>query len=135
MTIDLGYLDTNIFVHSLHPKDETYARCREIITALEEGSATGQLDVTVVYELSFILARGRRFPDRLAIAEYIQSILTMTGVIVEDTEILKTALERWATRGVGFADAWLFARALASETSVCTANARDFSGVRNTFFA
>jgi predicted nucleic acid-binding protein len=134
MTINLGYLDTNIFVHNLHPKVENYARCREIITALEEGRATGRLDATVVYELTFILARSRRFPDRPAIAEYVQSILTMTGVIVEDLETLKTALERWATRGVGFADAWLFARALADETSVCTANARDFPGVRNTFY-
>src|SRR4051794_4714251 len=119
MTTELGYLDTNIFVHNLHPKDDNYARCRAIIVALEEGSASGRLDATVVYELTFVLARRQRFPDRRAIAEYVQSILTMTGVTVEDLETLKIALDRWATRGVGFADAWLFARAIASKSPVC----------------
>jgi hypothetical protein len=42
-------------------------------------------------------------------------------------------LQRWASQGVGFADAWLLARALANGRPVCSANARDFAGVTNTF--
>jgi hypothetical protein len=43
------------------------------------------------------------------------------------------ALDRWAVHGVSFADAWLFAQAMASGQPVCTVNARDFKGVVNTF--
>jgi predicted nucleic acid-binding protein len=131
---ELGYLDTNIFVHHLYPNDRHYSRCRAIVAALEDGSATGWLDATIVYELTFILARGRRLPNRRAIAEYVQSIIAMPGVKAEEPQVLAAALERWAARGVGFADAWLFARALADGRPICSVNARDFTEVGNTFF-
>jgi predicted nucleic-acid-binding protein len=133
MTVQLGYLDTNIFVHSLYPNDRHYLRCREIIAALESGAAQGWIDRIVVYELTFILARGKRFPDRPALTEYVRSIITMGGVRVEDEELLITALDRWANQGVSFADAWLFVQAMASGQPICTVNARDFKGAVNTF--
>ena len=133
MSVQLGYLDTNIFVHNLYPNDRHYLRCREIIAALESGAAQGWIDRTVIYELTFILARGRRFPDRSALAEYVRSIITMVGVRVEDEVLLITALDRWAVHGVSFADAWLFVQAMADGQPVCTVNARDFKGVVNTF--
>ena len=133
MTTQLGFLDTNLFVHSLYSNDRHYARCREIIAALEDGSAQGWLDATIIYELTFILARGRRFTDRMAIASYVQNIISLAGVHVENEDLLMAAIDRWARRGVGFADAWLFVQAMATGQPVCTVNLRDFSGVSNTF--
>ena len=40
---ELGYLDTNLFVHALYPNDPHYPRCRTILTALAEGEATALL--------------------------------------------------------------------------------------------
>ena len=35
MATELGYLDTNVFVHALFPQDVQYARCRAIVADLE----------------------------------------------------------------------------------------------------
>ncbi len=129
----LGYLDTNLFVHALYPNDPHYLRCRALLAALADGTATGWLDVVVVYELTFILARRRRFPDREAIERYLRGILAAPGVRTEDRPALLTALGSWATRGVGFADTWLLARAQATGRPICSVNERDFGGVPNTF--
>ena len=129
----LGYLDTNLFVHALYPDDPHYPRCRALIAALADGTATGWLDVVVVYELTFILARRRRFPERAAIERYLRGILAAPGVQVDNRPTLLAALGRWATRGVGFADAWLLARAQATGRPVCSVNERDFGGVPNAF--
>lgn len=133
MIAQFGYLDTNLFVHSLHPNDPHCARCQEIIDALEDGSAQGWLDATVIYELTFILVRKRRFPDRAAIAEYLRTIITLPGIRVENEALLIAAIDRWSVHGVGFADAWIFVQAMAGGQPVCTVNARDFSGVVNTY--
>lgn len=131
----LGYLDTNLFVHALYPNDPHYPRCRALLAALADGTATGWLDVVVVYELTFILARRRRFPNRQAIERYLRGILAAPGVQVDDHATLVATLSRWATRGVGFADAWLLARARATGRPICSVNDRDFDGVLNTFRA
>ncbi|MGN6813633.1 MAG: type II toxin-antitoxin system VapC family toxin [Thermomicrobiales bacterium] len=129
----LGYLDTNLFVHALYPHDPHYPRCRALLAGLADGTATGRLDVVVVYELTFILARRRRFPDHPAIERYLRGILAAPGVQVDARATLLAALSRWATHGVGFADAWLLASAQTAGWPICPVNNRDFSGVPNTF--
>jgi predicted nucleic acid-binding protein len=133
VTGDLGYLDTNLFVHALYPNDPHYPRCRAILSTLADDQAVGWLDAIVVYELTFILARRRRFPDRQAIARYVRGIIEAPGVMAPDKQALLTALDRWVAQGVGFADAWLFARSVTDSVSICSANSRDFGGVQNTF--
>jgi predicted nucleic acid-binding protein len=130
----LGYLDTNLFVHALYPNDPHYPRCRALLAGLAAGTATGWLDVVVVYELTFILARRRRFPDRPAIERYLRGILAAPGVQADDRATVLAALSRWATHGVSFADAWLLTRAQATGQPICSVNDRDF-GVPNTFLA
>lgn len=95
----LGYLDTNLFVHALYPNDPHYPRCRALLAALADVTATGWLDVVVVYELTFILARRRRFPDRQAIERYLRGILAAPGVQVDDRATLLAALGRWRAPG------------------------------------
>jgi predicted nucleic acid-binding protein len=130
---DLGYLDTNLFVHVLYPNDPHYPRCRAILSALADDQAIGWLDAIVVYELTFILARRRRFPDRQAIARYVRGIIEAPGVMAPDKQVLIAALDRWVTQGVGFADAWLYVRSANDGKSICSANSRDFGGVQNTY--
>ena len=130
---ELGYLDTNLFVHALYPNDPHYPRCLAILTALAEGEATGWLDAIVVYELTFILGRRRRFPDRRSIARYVRGIIETPGVVAADKGLLLAALDRWVAQGIGFADAWLITCSSAIGSSVCSANARDFQGVSNTY--
>ena len=85
MPEQLGWLDTNLFVHALFPRDPHHARCRAIVRALEEGRAEGWLDPLVVHELSYVLSRlGQRFPTRTAIEEYLRGILLINAIHADD---------------------------------------------------
>lgn len=133
MSDQLGYLDTNLFVHALFPNDAQYPRCQAILTALGQGEAEGWLDPLVIHELTYVLLNLRRFPDRTAVEVYLRDLLRAPGVRAPQRALLLAALARWAGRGGGFVDAWLATLALAEGQPVCTANARDFPDVRNTF--
>lgn len=133
MSENLGYLDTNLFVHALFQADGPYPRCRALISTLNAGTARGQLDPFVVHELTYVLLRLRIFADRAAVEVYLRTILQAPGVQAPQRDLLLAALSRWASRGGGFVDAWLATRALADGEPVCSANARDFPDVENTF--
>lgn len=133
MTVQLGWLDTNLFVHALFPGDRQHARCREIIRALEEGAAEGWVDLLIVHELTYVLGRLRVFPNRAAIQHYIRTILLNPNIQAADKAALLEVVARWATEGVGFADAWLTMLAQRHGLAVCSANVADFPGVDNTF--
>lgn len=133
MSEQIGYLDTNLFVHALFPRDPQYARCRAILTALGQGTAEGRLEPTVVHELTYVLLKLGRFPDRAAVEVYLRSILGAPGIHAPERNLLLAALSRWASRGGGFVDSWLATRALTEGQPVCSANVRDFPDVRNTF--
>ena len=45
----------------------------------------------------------------------------------------RAALDRWATTGVAFVDAWLTTVAIRRRLPVCSPNAAHFADVRNTF--
>lgn len=133
MSDQLGYLDTNLFVHALFPHDPQHARCQAILTALGQGTAEGRLEPTVVHELTYVLLRLGWFPDRAAVEVYLHNLLRAPGIQTPDRDLLLAALSRWASHGGGFVDSWLATRALTEGQPVCSANARDFPDVRNTF--
>jgi predicted nucleic acid-binding protein len=133
MATELGYLDTNLFVHALFPQDTQYARCRAIVADLEQGVATGWLDPLVIHELTYVLLNLRRFSDRAAVERYLRGIVRSPGVQSAERDTILAALSRWASRGGGFVDAWRATRALEQGHSVCSVNARDFPDVPNTF--
>ncbi len=133
MSGQLGYLDTNPFVHALFPQDPHYPRCRVLITELNGGNAEGWLDPLVIHELTYVLLRLPHFPDRTAVEVYPQDILRAPGVRAPQRALLLAALARWAGRGGGFVDAWLATQALADGQPVCSANVRDFPDVPNAF--
>jgi predicted nucleic acid-binding protein len=134
MTVQLGYLDTNLFLTVFFLGDPDARRCADIIQALEDGRAEGWIDPLVVHELTYVAPRTRRFPSLLGIQKYIASIILLGSVQAEDKEGLLEALARWATEGVSFVDAWLSVRAKRRQTAICTLNERDFPETRNTFF-
>jgi len=129
----LGWLDTNIFVHSLFARDAHHTRCRAILQALQDGRASGWIDVLVVHELTYVLGRLPQFTSRGEIHEYIRGILSLITVQAADKEALLATLARWATENVGFADARLAVLAQRHGLPVCTANGRDFAAISNSF--
>ncbi len=129
----LGWLDTNIFIHALFPRDPHYPRCQELLRALDEGTAEGWLDPMVVHELSYVLGRLPAFRDRAAIAGYLRPILLTEQILTDDKPALLAAVARWTARGGGFVDAWLAVLAHRHELPVCSVNADDFPDVENTF--
>src|SRR6184192_1522732 len=134
MPEQLGWLDTNLFVHALFPREPHHARCRAIVRALEEGRAEGWLDPLVVHELSYVLSRlGQRFPTRTAIEEYLRGILLIDAIHADDKAGLLEAVARWEIGRTGFADAWLAVRARRRGLPVCSVNQADFGSMPNTF--
>jgi predicted nucleic acid-binding protein len=133
VSIQFGCLDTNIFVHALHRGDSNFDRCRAILTAIEEGQATGWIEITVLHELTYVLGRLPSFPDRAAIHSFIQSILRLDGIQAQDKTALMETLTRWATQRGGFIDAWLAVVAQRRNIPICSVNIRDFPDMENTF--
>jgi hypothetical protein len=126
MTVQLGWLDTNIFVHSMFPNDEPYPRCQEILKALDEGRAEAWVDIGVLHELTYSLMRMRLFPNRLGAYTYIEEIISSNSIYADDKQALIDATYRWATAGVGFIDSWLAILAERRSLPSCTANKSDF---------
>jgi predicted nucleic acid-binding protein len=129
----LGWLDTNLFVHSLFPRDPNGPSCRTILDRLERGDAEGWIAPVVVHELTYVLRRIPTFPNRAAIHDYIRQILLFDAIHAEDKEALLEALGRWQRLNVGFVDAWLAVLAHRRGMPVCSANRADFAGVPNTY--
>jgi predicted nucleic acid-binding protein len=126
MTVQLGWLDTNIFVHSLFPNDQPYPRCQAILRALDAGRAEAWVDVGVLHELTYSLVRMRLFASRLDIYSYIEEILSCDSIHADDKPAMLDATYHWATAGVGYIDAWLTALAERRELPICSANSGDF---------
>jgi predicted nucleic acid-binding protein len=134
MTVQLGWIDTNIFIHLLFTRDREYKRCRAISDALERGEAEGWLDITVIHELTYYLSRHRNFPDRTAICDYIRTFLEMDAIRANDKAALRDVLLHWQTQRVGFIDAWLAIRATRQGMPVCSANESDYPATLDNSF-
>ena len=134
MVLQLGLLDTNLFIHPLFVRDPQAARCQALIAAIERGDAEGWIDITVVHELTYALRRVPGFSDRAMIHDYIIRILAMPQILADDKAALIAGLARWATAGVGFVDAWLAALAEQRSLPICSVNRRDYpASLDNTF--
>jgi hypothetical protein len=138
----LGLLDTGLFIHPLFTRDAQAPRCKAILEALERDEAEAWLDVTVVHETTYALrvvpgftrpAGGRTEIDRSAVHAYLRPLLLLAGIRADDREALVAALDRWATTGVAFVDAWLTTIAMRRRLPVCSPNMADFTDVANTF--
>lgn len=130
---DLGWLDTNIFVHAVFPNDGQHRRCRELLLALEEGRATAFLSPLVVHELTYVLSRLPSFRSRADVYRYIHAFLLTDSIQMEEKEDVVRALALWANAGIGFVDAWLSAAATRTGMPICSVNERDFPGVANSY--
>lgn len=133
MTVKLGWLDTNIFVHALMLGDPHQSRCRDLLTALQDGRAEGWIAPIVVHELSYVLTRLPTFKTRSAIATYISAILSYPGVLAADKSLLMAAAGRWAAGTLSFVDALLTEMAQRDSRFICSVNARDFPTTPNSY--
>ena len=59
MPVELGWLDTTIFVRAVTLGDPHRACCLELLDALSDRRATGWLAPTVAHELSYVLTAHR----------------------------------------------------------------------------
>ena len=131
--VNLGWLDTNVFLHAITPGDPHGPRCRDLLKALEDGRADGWLAATVVHELSYVLSRRRAFPTRAAIAFYLSTVLSYPGARATDKALLLATVGRWAAGTMGFVDALLAELAARDGLPVCSVNARDFPATPNSY--
>jgi len=133
MPIELGWLDTNIFVHALMLGDPHQSRCRDVLQALQDGRAEGWIAPSVVHELSYVLTRLPTFKTRPAIALYLTTLLSYPGVVAADKPLLIATVGRWAVGRISFIDALLTELAQGDGRPVCTVNARDFPTTPNSY--
>jgi hypothetical protein len=135
MATQLGWLDSNLFIHALYPHDRPYARCRQILTMLRSGEAEGWVDPVVAHELTHVLPFTPQFRDRSrrAVLEYLLPLLGYDSVRADDKPSLLASLSEWAMEGGDFADARLRVLSRQRQVPVCSANKRHFRAVRNTF--
>ncbi|HVA92107.1 MAG TPA: PIN domain-containing protein [Chloroflexota bacterium] len=133
MADQLGWLDTNLFIHALYTGDREFARSRALVDSLADGRGEGWLSPLVIHELTYVLSRRPEFPTRAAVHGYLASILHASGVQLEDSTTMRAAAARWATGTVSFVDAYLTELALRDELPVCSANRRDFLDVDNSY--
>jgi predicted nucleic acid-binding protein len=134
MAVQLGWLDTNVFVHVLYPGDREHQRCRALVEALEDDRAQGWLSFAVMHELTYTLSRKPGFGTRTAIAIYVNSILSYPGVLADDKDVLVNTVARWAaSTTIALVDAYLAVLAERDGMPVCSANARDFPATPNSY--
>ena len=134
MAVQLGWLDTNVFVHVLYPGDREHRRCRAIVEALEDDRAQGWLSFAVMHELTYTLSRKPGFGTRTAIATYVNSLLSYPGVLADDKDVLVNTIARWtASATIGLVDAYLAVLADRDGVPVCSVNARDFPATPNSY--
>jgi hypothetical protein len=139
----LGLLDTGLFIHPLFRRDPQAPRCVALLEALERGEAEGWLDITVIHELTYALhvapgftrasGGGRVQLDRGAVHAYLRPLLLLPGMRADDRDGLVATLDRWATTGVAFVDAWLTTLAIRRHLPVCSPNQADYTDNANTF--
>src|SRR5581483_9291804 len=95
----------------------------------ENGQAQARLEPITVHELSYALPRYIKQMSRADVGEYLLTILQWPGVEGE-LDLLVEAVSIWmASPSIGFADAYLAARARELECPVFTKNLRDFAGL------
>ena len=132
--MQLGWLDTNVFVHALQPNDREYARSRAVLDALADGRAEGWLSPLVAHELTYVLRRFSAYQTRAAIQTDLLAILDNPNVRVEDKPLLIAAVTRWAVgASIAFVDAYLAELAQRDAAPVCSANTRDFTTTPNSY--
>jgi hypothetical protein len=135
MATQLGWLDSNLIIHTLYPNDAPYARCRQTLMMLRSGEAEGWVDPVVVHELTHVLPFAPQFKggSRQAVLEFLLSLLGYDSVRADDKASLLASLSEWAMEGGDFADARLRVLARQRQLPVCSANERHFRTVRNTY--
>lgn len=122
MAEDIGWLDTNIFVHS-RTHDKHSAACQRAMDGLAAGETKGRIDPVVVHELTYTLVGKFGFSKQMA-ADYINMILGWDSVEVIGGKEPIYAICIWQEHDIGFADALLAARAMLDGSQVLTINAR-----------
>ena len=121
-----GYIDTSVFLHAQAHDQHTEA-CQALLRAAAEGRVSVSLDPLVVHELTYVLPRYVKGMPRSDVALYVRSVLSWSGVVLEDLPLWLSVLEAWeADAHLSWTDAVLIQRALLADRPIWTRNHRDF---------
>jgi predicted nucleic-acid-binding protein len=98
-------IDTNILVRFLTQDDPVQARRAErLLTTRCSATQPGWISVIVLCEVFWVLVRGYRYP-REQIISAIAQLLRTAELEIEDSDLVREALERFASVKCDFADA------------------------------
>lgn len=128
------WLDTSVFTVALQNHEHSDA-CRELLSAVEQGTVQAVVDPVVLCELAYMLVKPTFVPPHMPartpreVAEFLISLAGWSGLAIVERDIVVSALQSWQ-RGQSddLVDAYLHARAAASGDVVCTVNRRHFPG-------
>lgn len=108
-------LDTNVLVRYLTQDDAVQAaQATAAIAALSE-NAPGWISREVMIETVWVLERAYRLP-RADIADAIDGLLAARELLIEESDRVGLAAQRWREGGAGFADQMI---ALAGQGAGC----------------
>ena len=97
-------LDTNVLVRYLTRDDEAQFRAaRRLLKRLERSGESAYIGVVVLCELSWVLTFSYGF-DRATLASTLGQILQTVEFTLEDRDLVREAVEEFASGRGGFAD-------------------------------
>lgn len=120
--VEIGFVDTNVFIHAL-TNDPLSDECLAFLNALERGEQSAYLHTMVVHELTYAIPRYLKGITRLGIAEYVYSVLSWPGIVVDD-DLLVEVIRTWARTTHGFVDVYLSVLARKHNVAIFTKNVR-----------
>lgn len=120
------WLDTNIIIRAVtgHPP-EMAAKVPPILKQAEQGEIELVVPSVVVAESVYVLEKLGYSRDQVAYA--LRAFYSIQGVLLEESNVILTALIDYERTNVDFADAYLAAKSKLMDGSVLTWNAKDFN--------
>ena len=103
MTRGMTGLDTNVLVRFLLQDDPEQGAAATALMSALTGTAPGFVCREVLVELVWVLERGHRLP-RAAVARALDGLLESRDLVVEASDRVALATDRYRKGGAGFAD-------------------------------
>ncbi len=104
---DAHFIDSNVLLRYLlgdHPQQSNSARA--LIQSIAEGKLGAWTTELVISEMVYVLSGPVVGRERREIAEALQDLLEIPGLRLDGREVVRAALETWATVKVDWADAY-----------------------------
>lgn len=123
------FLDTNIFLRLLIPKDKHSAEeCHTVINNVESGTIEGFTSTIVISELIYVLLKLYKI-EKYQVLEWINDVLKMNNLSIIESTNLKKAVQYYKEYNIKFGDC-LIATQVPQGVSLCTYDS-DFKKIKD----